>query len=171
MANSSGSGGGGGGSGTNGGSGLSGSTPANASAGFVQSSGGGGGASFGSSSSDISQGVSSLGTTVAHASVLGTLAISGIDNVLDDQYELTKRYLYQFETDYAFWESRYAPMLRAVAEEFFGTAPGAGDGELKAFEQFSNRRGVSSMKARRQTDASWLQTYNNLSPYHVGAQR
>ena len=135
-----------------------------------QTSGGGGGASFGSSSSDVTNGISSLAP--AFSSIITTIFVEGdLDDVLDTQFDLTKKYYAQSERDYQFWESNYAPQIKAIVEEYFGVDGAPGAGEQKYRVNYDNRRGPSSMKARRQADEAWLQRYNNTAPRAVGKMR
>ncbi len=135
-----------------------------------QTSGGGGGASFGVSSSDITNGISGLSTSIATV-VTGAVVLGAVDDVIDEQHDLTKRYFYQSVTDYNFWEQRYAPQIKSIVEEYFGNSGAPGEGEQKYVPNYDNRRGPSSMKARRQADEAWLVRYNNTDPHAVGQMR
>lgn len=132
--------------------------------------GGSGGASFGSSSSDITNGVSSLSTAIATV-VTGAAVYGDIDEVLDAQQSLTDRYFAQSERDYQFWEGHYAPQIKSIVEEYFGADGAPGAGEQKYRVNYDNRRGPSSMKARRQADEAWLVRFNQTQARAVGQMR
>lgn len=131
----------------------------------------GGSASFGSSSSDITFGVSGLSGAIAAAGISVAFLGDNIRDVLDKQNDMTLLYERQTKKDFDFWEFYYAPFIKQIVEEYFGALGGIGEGEKKYTPVFDNRRGSSAMKARTQADGNWLAKWNNTPPDQVGRQR
>lgn len=131
----------------------------------------GGSASFGSSSSDVTNGVSSLSGAIAAAGISVAFLGGEIRDVLDKQYDMTLLYERQTKKDFDFWEFYYAPFIKQIVQEYYGVLGGIGEGEQVYTPTFENRRGNSASKARTQCDSAWLQKWNNTPPDQVGRLR